>query len=702
MNQDPMKQAHSEAERLFRELLPGEGLAVREEQLSLCHTMLDALFQNKIALCDAGVGIGKTYAYLAACILWRKHSRSAKPIAISTSSIALQTAILKEYLPFLSQIFLENRLVKEPIRGIIRKSKERFVCDERLRQRLAAVRDKQKNPAQRKALDSLKRIFDLDAVPELSGFDRRQVCIPQVCPGNCPRKSCRYRQYLKQARSSEVAVQICNHNYLLADAIHRLKKLPPLLGDFGILVVDEAHKLPDAAAQMTGQSLSEEDAAELAAALSAEGYPYTAAQLRERCAALWASLSPLAGKGERAAFRPAPGLQAALQQAGKVFYHAFHRCAISRTLQHRLGEAEQLLRAFSSLDRRKILYIDYGADETLFLCAASKNVPEFLNRALWERKIPVILTSGTLLAGGSFHRTEQVLGLSQNARLECFSADSPFDYQKNCLFYLPELPCGIRMGGSTEVQYLAGQILRLARATVGHTLALFPSYSLMGAVYQQLKDGFPFPLLAVWRDAQAVIEQFKGMQNAVLFAAGACWEGVDFPGDRVSSLIVARLPFPVPDPLHEAEKEQYPSLQEYIQSVIVPEMQKKLRQGFGRAIRTETDTCVISILDCRAVPGERYHQAALDALPAMPSTRNLEDVTMFIREKKGPEYFEEEGISNADSLPAGQALPDADRGDPVFHGVFRCEKDGGAGEDHNEGCEEDESPAGRAVRGAKI
>lgn len=275
MNQDPMKQAHSEAERLFRELLPGEGLAVREEQLSLCHTMLDALFQNKIALCDAGVGIGKTYAYLAACILWRKHSRSAKPIAISTSSIALQTAILKEYLPFLSQIFLENRLVKEPIRGIIRKSKERFVCDERLRQRLAAVRDKQKNPAQRKALDSLKRIFDLDAVPELSGFDRRQVCIPQVCPENCPRKSCRYRQYLKKARSGEFAVQICNHNYLLADAIHRMKKLPPLLGDFGILVVDEAHKLSDAAAQMTGQSLSEKDAAELAAALSAEGYPPT-------------------------------------------------------------------------------------------------------------------------------------------------------------------------------------------------------------------------------------------------------------------------------------------------------------------------------------------------------------------------------------------------------------------------------------------
>ena len=54
------------------------------------------------------------------------------------------------------------------------------------------------------------------------------------------------------------------------------------------------------------------------------------------------------------------------------------------------------------------------------------------------------------------------------------------------------------MGGNPEVQYLAGQILRLVRATFGHTLALFPSYSLMGAAYHQLKDGFPFPLLAVW------------------------------------------------------------------------------------------------------------------------------------------------------------------------------------------------------------
>lgn len=182
MNHNPMEQAHREAEKIFRTLLPQKGLAVRAEQIELCHAMLDALFRNKIALCDAGVGIGKTYAYLTACILWRKYARSPKPVVISTSSIALQNAILGEYLPFLSQVFLENQLIQLPIRGIIRKGKERFVCDERLSQRLSAIRDKKKNPEQRKALDSLRRKFDLDAVPELSGFDRRQVCVPQACP----------------------------------------------------------------------------------------------------------------------------------------------------------------------------------------------------------------------------------------------------------------------------------------------------------------------------------------------------------------------------------------------------------------------------------------------------------------------------------------------------------------------------------------
>ena len=103
------EQVHQEAERIFRTFLPQNGLAVREEQLSLCHVMLESLLQNRTALCDAGVGIGKTYAYLTACVLLKKFvSVNTQPVVISTSSVALQKAIIGEYLPFLSCVLLEN------------------------------------------------------------------------------------------------------------------------------------------------------------------------------------------------------------------------------------------------------------------------------------------------------------------------------------------------------------------------------------------------------------------------------------------------------------------------------------------------------------------------------------------------------------------------------------------------------------------
>lgn len=136
-----------------------------------------------------------------------------------------------------------------------------------------------------------------------------------------------------------------------------------------------------------------------------------------------------------------------------------------------------------------------------------------------------------------------------------------------------------------------------------------------------------------------MIGQFKQLPNAILFAAGSCWEGMDFLGDMVSSLIIPRLPFPVPMPLSQAEQENYSNLSAYIQTAVVPEMQRKLRQGFGRAIRTETDTCVISILDQRAAPEGRYHRAVLEALPKMPLIRELEEVERFVQKKKSAGYF---------------------------------------------------------------
>ena len=95
----------------------------------------------------------------------------------------------------------------------------------------------------------------------------------------------------------------------------------------------------------------------------------------------------------------------------------------------------------------------------------------------------------------------------------------------------------------------------------------------------------------------------------------------------------------IPDPVSDYERKQYPNLRDYINAEVIPEMQKKLRQGFGRAIRTEQDSCVVAILDERAGIGGKYHDAALAALPTCPTTEKIEDVQQFIREQKHPDYF---------------------------------------------------------------
>ena len=493
------------------------------------------------------------------------------------------------------------------------------------------------------ALRSLMLHYDLDAVTGLSDFDRRQVCVPKACPKTCARKdTCRYHVYLRQAQAGTGVIQICNHNYLLADAEHRQQGIHPLLKEYGILVLDEAHKLWDAACQMYGESLSPQDLEELCGLLEKEKCSQTADALREKGERLAAAFQKTDGKLEedrRLPFTLTSVRREALKECGMFFQRARQELTerVPRWLIHRLEKEERTTRLFLEQDDRYILYLKYDREDTPHLCAVSRDIPKRLRRALWEQHIPAILTSGTLKAGNSFQPVMEKTGLDILQKVKTFSTPSPFDYKKNCLLYFPERTGS---GGSKqEGERTAEQIIQLAKATWGHTLVLFTSYSLMGAVYNLVKGQLPIPLMEVWRNSQDTIRRFKKEQNAVLFAAGSCWEGIDFPGDMVSSLIIPRLPFPVPDPIREAQRPNYMTLQDYIQAVIVPEMQVKLRQGFGRAIRTETDTCVVSILDHRAAPGGKYHREVTEALPSVPVTRQIEDVERFIRARKGPDYF---------------------------------------------------------------
>ena len=149
----------------------------------------------------------------------------------------------------------------------------------------------------------------------------------------------------------------------------------------------------------------------------------------------------------------------------------------------------------------------------------------------------------------------------------------------------------------------------------------------------------PFPLMRLERGSSAAIERFKQSKNGVLFASGALWEGIDIPGDALSMLIIVKLPFQVPDPIGEYEQTLYKDMFEYKSRVVVPEMLIKLKQGFGRLIRTERDSGVVAILDSRANATGAYRGRVLDALPDCGVTDDIEDVICFYDAKKSSEYF---------------------------------------------------------------
>jgi ATP-dependent DNA helicase DinG len=629
-------ESHRMAEKIFREILPRHGMAVREEQIALCHEVLDTLYNKEISLCEAGVGTGKTLAYLVACILWQMNrpERMKLPIVISTSSVALQDAILTEYLPDLSTVLLGEGIIREPITAVVRKGKERFVCDARLAERTALVQPSRKR--QKNSLRIAENILDMDHIPELSRYDRCRICVPQSCPRDCfMRLDCRYQQYLRDSMKPDI--QICNHNYLLADASHRIEDRPLLLRSYQALVVDEAHKLPDVARQMYTETLSETDINDLCLQLQQAHYLHLAQRLRSAFLAFSIScgqnLSGLRRK-DSVSFTLTPFRREALADCIAILQYAGAILGMPRYLRHRLGEAESFFRLFLLEVPTRILYIDYDADGQPTFCAASSRIPQLLRSALWNTREPAILTSGTLAAAGDFSHTEQLLGLAAYRPLRHFRADSPFDYKKKCLLYFPP-----RARTRVDNRHMAEEIIRLVDSCHGHALVLFTSYRQMAEV-RALTDGqWPYQTYQAWRNGGKIIQQFKQSGNGVLFAAGSCWEGIDFPGDMVSLLIIAKLPFPIPDPVSDYERKQYPNLRDYINAEIIPEMQKKLRQGFGRAIRTEQDSCVVAVLDERAGIGGKYYDAVLAALPTCPTTEKIEDVQQFIREQKRPDYF---------------------------------------------------------------
>jgi len=262
---------------IFNVILPEHGYAVRKEQIALSESILESIHSQKTTLAEAEVGTGKTHAYLVASILakrgrlndfWNKTlypkmpyvDMAYMPIVIATSSIALQKAIVKDYIPELSQILLDGGVIKTPLTAVLRKGREHYVCDRNLDSHIISEQDIKMKRVLNEMLKPSASI-DLAEATGLNPHVKRQIRVPARCGTFCPyRETCRYQRFIRKAMCSTIDIQITNHNYLLADVLHRASDSRPLFPNYQIVVIDEAHKLLSAARSMYGAELSDKAA----------------------------------------------------------------------------------------------------------------------------------------------------------------------------------------------------------------------------------------------------------------------------------------------------------------------------------------------------------------------------------------------------------------------------------------------------------
>lgn len=653
---------------LFDEIFPSHGMALRVRQKELSLEMLRALQEDRLALCEAEVGTGKTHAYILALTVHNLYSDKKAPAVISTSTIALQKALTEEYIPQISGILLEHHVIDRPLSFVVRKGKKHYVCDSRLGIYVASIKN-------------LKREKDaglLSELAELQGLDDSRIDLddtaltPYVkarinvfrCSKSCPyRVLCRFMDFQKRCITEKYDFQITNHNYVLADLIGRKQGKKPLFPAYGAMVLDEAHKLLDAARQMYSTVWGELDA-ELIVSLSIiKGKPAGIDELAvlqgrvmEYNRQIFDRLSgELSGshtrEGSRAEIAVGPversymkQMAAALGRLPLSYQESGGQRMRMQALKRYCRELADKLGVFSD-SGHFICWMEKGENGRLALCAVPMELEQILFQDIWSRPIPAIITSGTMSVRGDFTHFKKMTGiqLAAPARVMETSKPSPFDFQNNGLLYIPERMPFPNIRDDRYIQAVMGEILRIVSATHGHTLILFTSYWLMERVFYGLKDRLSaYPLFLMGRGRLDVISGFRRSGNGVLFASDSAGEGIDLAGDILSSLIIVKLPFPVPDPVMEYQRTQYEDFDSYRRDIIIPEMLIKLRQWFGRGIRREEDTAVFSILDNRASLRGRYRAEILDTLPAMPVTDRLSDVAEFIIRKKADSYFMDE------------------------------------------------------------
>lgn len=619
------------------------GFVARPSQARMAQRVHEAMQRREPLIVEAGTGTGKTFAYLVPALL------GGLRVLISTGTRALQDQLFARDLPQVAAA------LGMPARVALLKGRSNYLC----RLRFDNTRQQQALAGLSRADGTLERLArwaavtdsgDLAEVPGLSDSSAlwhditstRDNCLGQRCGqyANCHVVAAR-------RRAQEADVVVVNHHLLLADLALKQEGFADLLGSADVVVLDEAHQIPDLAMQFFGASvtsrqlenlLADTRAGLLRAAIPVADLQGALRAVEDAVAELANALPRGAGRLEldpqlrefalasRALVAALQGLAQALGAANVGRDNGLQLCA----------ERAALLAA--TVDRVADDELEPGARASemhargFTISLLPFDIAERFRAMTGARPSSWIFASATLSVGDDFSHFSSRLGLDSAATLRI---ESPFNFETQALLYLPEaMPDpGSREFGPAMLQ----AVWPMVTAAGGGAFLLFTSHRALAQAAGLLRGGLcgamPGPLLVQGEaPREQILRDFRASGKAVLLGTASFWEGVDVKGDALRLVVIDKLPFASPDdPIVRARSEHLRRTGgNPFGDYQLPEAALALKQGVGRLIRSEEDRGVVAICDPRLL-GKGYGRVFRSCLPPMPVTRDPAEASRFLR-----------------------------------------------------------------------
>lgn len=606
---------------LSREL---PGYEHRPQQVEACEAVEEAIKRRKVCLIEAGTGVGKSLAYLIPAL---RYIAAGHRVVVSTHTINLQTQLIEKDLPLVARLFPQVDL-----RAVLMKGRGRYLC---LQDLDAAEGDLFH------ASDPQFREVKRWAAQTPTGD---QADLPFVYPywheiaanqDTCRSQECRYFDrcfYFRMRRAgAEANLVVVNHALFLSDLLVRqAEESAAILPDYDLLVLDEAHHLEDVATTAFGLELPQRRIPDLLDRIR---------RLRHldlntaRLQALEDANTELFGsfQTDRQEFFleeavPGGNLDAVGEAGQKACIALEGICTeLLQAAKDLEGPDKERVEGLSRIAGRhrdelhSLLFVEdpgrirWGskrrASDTSFRSREPRyvlhNTPiqvgKTLVELLWPNVECAILTSATLANSGGFSYVRDRLGIPEDALEHVIG--SPFDFKKQALLYVPRgLPSPPKKPVPEYAGLLADEIERLVKLTEGRAFLLFTSWRMLSEVYDILCTRLEYPLFKQGEmPSGKLLEAFRASGNGCLFGVQSFWEGVDVPGEALSCVVIDRLPFAVPDtPITRARTRAIVERGgDWFREYSIPMAQIRLKQGFGRLIRSRTDRGIVCILDTR-------------------------------------------------------------------------------------------------------